>query len=64
MSCCTTRNGCNYLNDAAWDVVDKTESETYYLDMKSYRKSGDKKVPETPYTPSVSLMYAMNEALP
>ncbi len=51
------------LNDAAWDVVDKTESKTYYLDMKSYRKSGDKKVPETPYTPSVSLMYAMNEAL-
>ena len=51
------------LNDDAWDVVDKTESKSYYLDMKSYRKSGDKKVPETPYTPSVSLMYAMNEAL-
>jgi len=51
------------LNDDAWDVVDKTESKNYYLDMKSYRKSGDKKVPETPYTPSVSLMYAMNEAL-
>jgi aspartate aminotransferase-like enzyme len=44
-------------------VVDKTKSKTYYLDMKSYRKSGDKNVPETPYTPSVSLMYAMNEAL-
>ncbi len=51
------------LNDDAWDVVDKTKSKTYYLDMKSYRKSGDKNVPETPYTPSVSLMYAMNEAL-
>ncbi len=51
------------LNDDAWDIVDKTESKSYYLDMKSYRKSGDKKVPETPYTPSVSLMYAMNEAL-
>ena len=51
------------LNDDAWEVVDKTQSKTYYLDMKKYRKSGDKKVPETPYTPSVSLMYAMNEAL-
>ncbi len=51
------------LNDDAWDVVDKTVSKTYYLDMKSYRKGGDKKVPETPYTPSVSLMYAMQEAL-
>ncbi len=51
------------LNDNAWNVINKTESKTYYLDMKKYKKSGDKKVPETPYTPSVSLMYAMNEAL-
>lgn len=51
------------LNDDAWDVVDKTVSKTYYLDLKKYRKSGAKNVPETPYTPSVSLMYAMNEAL-
>jgi aspartate aminotransferase-like enzyme len=51
------------LNDDAWDVVDKTESKTYYLDMKKYRKSGAKEVPETPFTPSVSLIYAMNEAL-
>ena len=51
------------LNEDAWDVVDKTKSKTYYLDMKKYRKSGAKDVPETPYTPSVSLMYAMNEAL-
>lgn len=51
------------LNDDAWEVVDKTESKTYYLNLKKYRKSGAKAVPETPYTPSVSLMYAMNEAL-
>ena len=51
------------LNDDAWKVVDKTESKTYYLNLKKYRKSGEKAVPETPYTPSVSLMYAMNEAL-
>ena len=51
------------LNDDAWEVVDKTESNTYYLNLKKYRKSGSKAVPETPYTPSVSLMYAMNEAL-
>ena len=31
--------------------------------MKKYKKSGDKVPPETPYTPSVSLMYAMREAL-
>ncbi|WP_048191281.1 alanine--glyoxylate aminotransferase family protein [Methanobacterium sp. SMA-27] len=51
------------LNNNAWNVVDKTKSKTYYLDLKKYRKSGEKAVPETPYTPSVSLMYAMNEAL-
>ncbi|MBZ2165998.1 pyridoxal-phosphate-dependent aminotransferase family protein [Methanobacterium spitsbergense] len=51
------------LNNNAWNVVDKTKSKTYYLDLKKYRKSGEKTVPETPYTPSVSLMYAMNEAL-
>ena len=51
------------LNEDAWNVIDKIKSKTYYLDMKKYRKSGAKDVPETPYTPSVSLMYAMNEAL-
>lgn len=51
------------LSDEAWKVVDKTPSSTYYLDMKKYLKSGSGTPPETPYTPSVSLMYAMREAL-
>lgn len=51
------------LSDDAWAAVDKVETNTYYLDMKAYKKSGDKQPPETPYTPSVSLTYAMNEAL-
>jgi aspartate aminotransferase-like enzyme len=51
------------LSDDAWKVVEKTPSSTYYLDMKKYLKSGSGHPPETPYTPSVSLMYAMREAL-
>jgi aspartate aminotransferase-like enzyme len=51
------------LSDDAWYVVDKTKSHTYYLDLKKYRKYGANDPPETPYTPSVSLMYAMHEAL-
>ncbi len=51
------------LNDDAWKVVDNTETSTYYLNMKKYQKSGAGQPPETPYTPSVSLMYAMREAL-
>ena len=50
------------LNDDAWKAVDNTKTYNYYLDMKRYRKSGSS-TPETPYTPSVSLMYAMREAL-
>lgn len=51
------------LNDDAWKVVDSVDSNTYYLDMKKYRKSGAGTPPETPYTPSVSLIYALFEAL-
>ncbi|MDD3984896.1 MAG: alanine--glyoxylate aminotransferase family protein [Methanobacterium sp.] len=51
------------LNNDAWNIIDKTKAKTYYLDLKEYRKSGGKTAPETPYTPSVSLIYAMNEAL-
>ena len=51
------------LNDEAWKAVDNVETNTFYLDMIAARKSGDKTPPETPYTPSVSFTYAMNEAL-
>ena len=51
------------LNDEAWKAVDNVKTNTFYLDLKAARKSGDKTPPETPYTPSVSLTYAMNEAL-
>ena len=51
------------LSDDAWKAVDKVETNTFYLDLKAARKSGDKNPAQTPYTPSVSLTYAMNEAL-
>ena len=51
------------LSDDAWKAVDSFDTNTFYLDLKAARKSGDKNPPETPYTPSVSLTYAMNEAL-
>ena len=51
------------LSDEAWAAVDNVETNTFYLDMKAVRKSGNKVPPETPYTPSVSLTYAMKEAL-
>ena len=51
------------VSDDAWEVMDKVDSNSYYLDMRKYRKYGNNEPPETPYTPSVSLMYAMREAL-
>ncbi len=51
------------LSDDAWKCAENVDSNGFYLDMKAYRKSGDKNPPETPYTPSVSLTYALNEAL-
>ena len=51
------------LSDDAWSKVENVTPNGFYLDMKAYKKSGDKNPPETPYTPSVSLTYAMNEAL-
>lgn len=51
------------LNDEAWKIIDNIDSNTYYLDMKKYKKSGAGTPPETPYTPSVSLIYALFESL-
>lgn len=51
------------LSDDAWKASEKVDSIGYYLDMAAYKKSGNNTPPETPYTPSVSLTYALYEAL-
>jgi aspartate aminotransferase-like enzyme len=51
------------LSDDAWKIVDSVDSNTYYLDLKKYRKAGAGTPPETPYTPSVTLIYGIFESL-
>ncbi|MBE6493072.1 MAG: alanine--glyoxylate aminotransferase family protein [Methanosphaera stadtmanae] len=51
------------FGDDAWNVINKQETPNYYLDMKSHLKYFKKDPSQTPYTPSVSLTFAMNEAL-
>lgn len=51
------------LSDDAWKVVDEVDSRSYYLNLKKYQKGGNAEPPETPYTPAVSLIYALHEAL-
>nr|WP_209591089.1 alanine--glyoxylate aminotransferase family protein [Methanococcus voltae] len=50
------------VNDKAWDVINNTETKSFYLDIKAYQKKWDSSK-ETPYTPSVSMTYSMNKAL-
>ncbi len=49
------------VSDSAWDAM--VENPPYYLDLRAYRKSAAKEVTQTPYTPSVTLFYALHEAL-
>ncbi len=51
------------FGDDAWNVINKNDTPNYYLDMKSHLKYIKKDPAQTPYTPSVSLTFAMNEAL-
>ncbi len=51
------------FNDDAWAACEKVESNSYYLNMPKYRANGNKDPAQTPYTPSVSLIYALKEAL-
>ena len=51
------------FNDDAWAACEKVEDNNYYLNMPKYRANGNKDPAQTPYTPSVSLIYALKEAL-
>lgn len=49
------------LGRRAWARAQQTTSPRYYLDLAHYRKAAAKG--ETPYTPGVSLFFALDEAL-
>jgi aspartate aminotransferase-like enzyme len=49
------------VSKKAWDCL--VEKPPYYMDLKAYKKSANKDVAQTPYTPAVSLFFALHEAL-
>jgi len=49
------------VSDTVWDAI--VEKPPYYMDLEAYRRSAAKEVTQTPYTPSVTLFYALHEAL-
>lgn len=48
-------------NERAWERMAASRSPRYYLDLWAYRKAAAKG--ETPYTPNVSLFFALEESL-
>ncbi|EHP83703.1 pyridoxal-phosphate-dependent aminotransferase family protein [Methanotorris formicicus] len=50
------------VSEKAWEVIEKTEKKSLYLDLEEYKKKYNEKK-QTPYTPAVSLIYALNVAL-
>lgn len=49
------------VSEKAWGVIEEKDKSNYYLDLAAYRRALKKKT--TPYTPSVSLIYGLQEAL-
>jgi aspartate aminotransferase-like enzyme len=49
------------VSEKAWDLMLANKKRPYYMDLVAYKKSIEKK--QTPYTPALSLFFALQEAL-
>ena len=49
------------VSPKAWSLISQSKCPKYYFDLKSAKKSLDKT--DTPFTPAISLIVALNEAL-
>lgn len=49
------------VSDRAWEVIEANEQSRFYLDLRAYRKNLD--ADSTPYTPGVSLLFGLEQAL-
>lgn len=51
------------VSDKAWQAVETAELPRYYFGFKEAAKSQSKTPPQTPYTPAITLVQALDEAL-
>jgi serine---pyruvate transaminase len=51
------------VSDKAWKLIDQSDLPKYYFDLKAARKAMQKNPPQTPWTPGISIIVAMNKAL-
>lgn len=49
------------VGERAWELIQKSRGARYYFDLKAYRRYAEKG--QTPWTPAISLYYALDEAL-
>ncbi len=49
------------LNERAWEIIVKSRSPRYYFDLKLYKQFAEKG--ETPWTPAISIFFALDCAL-
>ncbi|MDH5683512.1 MAG: alanine--glyoxylate aminotransferase family protein [candidate division WOR-3 bacterium] len=49
------------VNERAWEIMQKTRSPRYYFDLKLYKQFAEKG--QTPWTPAISLFFALDCAL-
>lgn len=49
------------VSKRAWETIDQVESRRFYFDLRKYRDNLAKD--STPYTPAVSLLFGLDEAL-
>lgn len=50
------------VNDRAWEVAEKCRAPRLYFDLRQYRRWFQEKG-QTPWTPAISIFYALNRAL-
>jgi aspartate aminotransferase-like enzyme len=51
------------VSDKAWDVMDRTHPQSFYLDLRRYRSSDKKKRGQTPFTQGETLLFGLRAAL-
>ncbi|MDR1915259.1 MAG: alanine--glyoxylate aminotransferase family protein [Synergistaceae bacterium] len=55
--------GLVWLSERAWEIAENRKCNNYYFDLMRQKKVLYKEAPENPYTPPVTLYYALNAAL-
>lgn len=51
------------VSPSAWSAIEACPTPRYYCDLRQYRKSLHKEKAETPFTPAISVVCAVREAL-